>query len=344
MNFKSVKGTSFGMLSGLFWAIDTILIGYVLSTATFLSFTEIAMAAPIISTFLHDMMSALWMMLFMGIKGELKTTFSKLKTKSGLFVVLAAGLGGPIGMTFYVLSVQSIGASFSATISSVYPAVGAFFAFFLLKDRLKLGNLAGFMLSIFSIIMLGYSGDLISGTTVSIGFIFILLCVFGWGMEAVICAYGMKDNEVSPLQALLIRQFSSSMIFGFIIIPLFVGHSYTGAVLQSNVLWIIALIALAGSLSYSFYYTAINLIGPVRAMALNISYVGWAILIDVIILGGEFSFKNMIFALLIMVGSIVTVMDLSKRRGMDKNEGNHTSSGNGDSTETLNRKYTEGIG
>lgn len=337
LNFRSVKGTSLGMFSGLFWAIDTILIGYILSTATFLSFTEIAMAAPLISTFLHDTMSAIWMMLFMGVKGELKETFSKLKTKSGLFVVLAAGLGGPIGMSFYVLSVQNIGASFSATISSVYPAIGAFFAFFLLKDRLSIGNWAGLLLSISSIIMLSYSGDLISGTTVSIGFIFILLCVFGWGTEAVICAYGMKDNEVSPLQALLIRQLTSSAIFAVIIIPLFVGHSYTGAVVQSNAVWIIALIALAGTLSYSLYYSAINLIGPVRAMGLNISYAAWAILIDVLILGGEFSFKNMIFAALIIMGSIVTVMDIRKSKGVGANESDYIGSGNGNAVTSFNK-------
>lgn len=336
-NFKSVKGTSFGMLSGLLWAIDTILIGYILSTVTFLSFTEIAMAAPLISTFLHDTLSAVWMMLFMGVKGELKETFSKFKTKSGLFVVLAACMGGPIGMSFYVLSVQNIGASFSATISAVYPAVGAFFAFFLLKDRLSIGNWTGLLISISSIIMLSYSGDLISGTTVSIGFIFILLSVFGWGTEAVICAYGMKDDEVSPLQALLIRQLTSSVIFATIIIPLFVGHSYTGAVVQSNVIWIIALIALAGTLSYSFYYSAINLIGPVRAMGLNISYSAWAILIDVLILGGEFSFKNMIFAVLIIMGSILTVMNISKKKGIGMDESNYIGSRNGDTVTAINK-------
>ena len=41
-------------MSGLFWAIDTILIGYVLATTTFMSFAELAFVAPLVSTFLHD--------------------------------------------------------------------------------------------------------------------------------------------------------------------------------------------------------------------------------------------------------------------------------------------------
>lgn len=336
MKTKTIKGVSLGLSSGLFWAIDTILIGYILATSTFLSFTEIAMAAPLISTFLHDAMSAIWMFVIMGVRGELKKTLGKLKTRSGLYVVLAAALGGPLGMTFYVLSVQTIGASFSATISAVYPAVGAFFAFFLLKDRLKLKNWAGLLMSITSIILLSYSGDLINGLTVSIGFIFILLCIFGWGMEAVICAYGMKDDEVSPIQALLIRQLTSAVIFGFIIIPMFVGHSYTGQVLSSSAIWIIAGIALAGTLSYIFYYSAINLIGPVRAMGLNISYSAWAILIDVVILGGVFSLKNLLFAALIIAGAIITVMEFDKK-GKNNNESDYIGSGDGNTLATANK-------
>jgi drug/metabolite transporter (DMT)-like permease len=317
---KTFKGATLGLSSGLFWAIDTILIGYILSTATFMSFAEIALAAPLISTFLHDAMSAIWMMILLGIKGELLETIKKFKTRSGLFVVLAATLGGPVGMTFYVLSVQNIGASFTATISSIYPAVGAFFAFILLKDKLSLKNWAGLLTSILSITLLSYSGNLISGTTVSIGLIFILLCVFGWGMESVIVAYGMKEDQISPIQALLIRQLTSAAIFGALIVPLFVGHSFTGQVLNTNATWLIALIALAGTLSYIFYYQAINLVGPVRAMGLNISYAAWAILIDVLILGGDFSVKNMVFAALIMIGSIFTVMENKKKQNPSEDD------------------------
>jgi drug/metabolite transporter (DMT)-like permease len=308
----NIKGTSIGLAAGLTWAIDTILIGWILATTTFMEFSEIAMAAPLISTFLHDAFSAVWMIILMGVRGELKETVSKLKTRSGRFVVLAALLGGPVGMTFYVLSVDSIGASFTASISSIFPAVGAFFAFLLLKDRLGLKNWVGLAISIAATIALSYSGDLISGTTVSIGFIFILFCIFGWGMESVIIAYGMKDDEVSPMQALLIRQTTSAIVFGALIIPILLDHSYTVKVATSSNFWWIGVIALAGTLSYIFYYQAIKLIGPVRAMALNISYVAFAIFLDVLFLGGDFSLKNFVIALFIMAGAVLTVMEDKK--------------------------------
>ncbi len=62
----------------------------------------------------------------MGLKGQLRTALSKLKTRSGRFVMLGALMGGPLGMTFYVLAVKYIGASYTAAISAIYPAVGAF--------------------------------------------------------------------------------------------------------------------------------------------------------------------------------------------------------------------------
>lgn len=321
----NLRGISLGLSSGLTWAIDTILIGWVLASTTFMSFTEIALAAPLISTFLHDAFSALWMIILMTIRGELFETIKKFRTRSGLFVVLAATLGGPVGMTFYVLSVQSIGASFTATISSVYPAIGALFAFLILRDKLSGKNWIGLLMSITFITLLSYSGDLLSSSTVSIGFIFILLCVFGWGMESVIVAYGLKDEEVSPVQALFIRQVTSAMIFGLLIVPIFVGHSVTVQVASTNTIWLIAAIALSGTLSYLFYYQAIDLIGPVRAMGLNISYAAWAIFLDILIFGAEFSIKNFSFALFIMAGAILTVMEDKKSESIDGRDQRKTS-------------------
>ena len=116
------------------------------------------------------------------------------------------------------------------------------------------------------------------------------------------------------------------MIFGALVIPFFISHTYTVQVLQSNTVWLILLVALVGTLSYVFYYTAINTIGPIRAMGGNITYVAWAIFIDVVFVGGEFSFVNMLLAAFIVIGSIITVTENKKKKGYDLNESNHTGS------------------
>lgn len=213
-------------------------------------------------------------------------------------------------MTFYVLSIQSIGASYTAVISSIYPAVGAFFAYLILKDKLRLGNWFGLIMSITFIIFLSYSGELVVGANPSLGLIFLIICITGWGMECVVSAYAMKDDGIKPEHALLIRQYTSSAIYGLLIIPFFVGHSYTLQIISSPVVVLaLAGVALAGTLSYIFYYNAINIIGPIRAMAMNITYAAWAVGFEAILFGTAFTWKEFMFAILIITGSILTVAE-----------------------------------
>jgi len=309
-NSKTINGVTFGIFSGIFWAVDTVLIGIVLSMTGFLAFEELLFVAPLLSTFLHDTFSAIWMTVYLGGKGEFKTAISSLKRKPGRIIILAGTLGGPIGMTFYVLSIQSIGASYTAVISSIYPAVGAFFAYLILKDKLRLNNWFGLIMSITFIILLSYSGELAVGSNVSWGLVFLIICIVGWGMECVVSAYAMKDDGIKPEHALLIRQYTSSIIYGLLIIPFFVGHSYTLQIIASPIIVLaLAGVALAGTLSYVFYYNAINIIGPIRAMAMNITYAAWAVGFEALLFGTAFTFKEFMFAVFIIAGSILTVVE-----------------------------------
>jgi drug/metabolite transporter (DMT)-like permease len=305
MNLKN-KGTYFGLISGFTWALDTVLIGMVLSSTLLVSTEQIIFLAPLVSTFFHDLLSSFWMMVYMTIRGEFKVPFKKIFTRSGRFVMLGALLGGPIGMTGYVLAVKYLGASLSASISAIYPAIGAFFAFFLLKDRLTIKNWIGLFISILFIFLLGFSGGAPSPSYI-LGFSFILLCIVGWGMECVILAYGMKDDEISPEQALQIRQLVSAVTYAVLILPIFKAYPLVGEVIVSSEFFLIALIALSGTASYVYYYKAIYTMGPTRAMALNITYSAWAIILSFFILGTPITAKLVIFSIMILVGSIITV-------------------------------------
>jgi drug/metabolite transporter (DMT)-like permease len=306
MSFKN-KGLFFGLFSGFTWALDTVLIGMVLSSHLFVSNYKVIFLAPLVSTFFHDLLSSLWMIFYMTIKGELKETFKKVGTRSGRFVVLGALLGGPIGMTFYVLAVKYLGASLSASISAVYPAIGAFFAFLILKDKLTIKNWIGLFISILFIFLLGFSSGGFTSTSYVLGFSFIIFCIFGWGMECVILAYGMKDDEISPEQALQLRQVVSAITYGLLILPIFKAYPLVGEVFKSSEFFFIAIIALSGTASYVFYYKAIYTIGPTRAMALNITYAAWTIILSAVILGTPITAKMAFFSILILVGAIITV-------------------------------------
>ncbi|MEH7332793.1 DMT family transporter [Neobacillus drentensis] len=322
MNIKN-KGLLFGLISGFTWALDTVLIGMVLSKALFVSSDLVIFLAPLVSTFFHDLLSSVWMLIYMTIRGEVKVPFQKLTTRSGRFVMLGALLGGPIGMTGYVLAVKYLGASLSASISAVYPAIGAFFAFLILKDKLTVKNWIGLFISILFIFLLGFAGGEPSPSYI-LGFSFILLCIFGWGMECVILAYGMKDDEITPEQALQIRQLVSAVTYGVLILPFFKAYPLVGEVFKSSEFFLIALIALSGTASYVYYYKAIYVMGPTRAMALNITYAAWAILLSFIILGTPITFKLVFFSIMILLGSIITVASQEELKWMNLLKGRKT--------------------
>ncbi|SIO24210.1 Uncharacterized membrane protein [Carnobacterium alterfunditum] len=303
---------TYGLLAGFFWGLDTVILGIALVMSPFLSTEQAILLAPFISTFIHDFCSSLWMLCYMGIKKESKKILAALKTRSGKVIVLAALMGGPIGMTGYVLSISYIGAAYTAIISALFPGVGALLSYIFLKEKMRGYQIAGLTASILGVIALGYSPGGNESTNMLLGFLFALMCVIGWSSEAVIIAYGLKTQEISDRLALQIRQLTSAIFYGAIIIPVIGGWSFTLSILSTKTAAIILLAALFGTTSYLFYYKAINKIGASKAMALNITYSAWSIVFGAIILNEEVSLRSIIFALIIVGGSVTAATDLEE--------------------------------
>ncbi len=299
-----------GLLAGVLWGIDTVILGIALSMQPFFATEYVIFLAPFISTFIHDLCSSLCMLIYMGFKKQYKGVIEAMKTKSGKFIVLAALAGGPIGMTGYVLSIKYIGAAYTAIISALFPAVGAFLSYLFLKEKMKGYQMVGLAVSIVGVILLGYSPESSEVSNVLIGFLFALLCVIGWASEAVIIAYGLRDASVSDEQALQIRQLTSAIFYGIIILPILKGWNITLGIAQTSTSLIILASALFGTMSYLFYYKAINKIGASKAMALNITYCAWAMVLGNLLLNETIAIKEIICAILIIGGSIVAATDI----------------------------------
>jgi drug/metabolite transporter (DMT)-like permease len=292
-------GVFSGVCSAFTWGLDTVLMAIVLSMSPFLPEGAVFLA-PFITAFFHDTFSSIWTFIYLGCKNQLGNLFKSMKTKSALFVVLAALMGGPVGMTGYLLAVKLIGPSYTAIISSLYPAVGAILAYFILKEKMNKKAWVGLIFAIIGVCVIGYSSGQ-NGTSIA-GFLCALLCVFGWGSECVICAYGMKGDEVSSECALQIRQFTSAIVYGALIIPVVGGIGLSFEILRTNVIWWIGATALSGTISYLFYYNAIYKIGATRAMGLNITYVVWSIIFDIVINGHEISLKTIVCSIMVIAG------------------------------------------
>jgi drug/metabolite transporter (DMT)-like permease len=311
----------FGLFAGILWGLDTVILGVALAMSPFISAGEAVFLAPFVSTFLHDVLSSIWMLIYMGIKKEYKKIIRALKTKSGKFIVLAALLGGPIGMSGYVLAISNIGASYTAIISSLFPAIGALLSYIFLKERMRWYQIIGLLISIIGVVVLSYtpSGEV---THFWIGLIGALMCVFGWAAEAVICAYGLKDPNVSDEQALQIRQLTSAIFYALILLPILRGWGFTIEAISHKSALIILISALFGTASYVFYYKAINKIGAAKSMALNITYAAWAMVFSFIIIKTVPSIISVICAIAIMLGSIVASTNIEvligKKEGEDE--------------------------
>lgn len=301
-NYK--LGVFSGLCSAIMWGTDTVLMGIV-GAMTVFSPVEAAFVAAFVTAFFHDAFSAVWTFLFLAGKRQLSGLFKALKTKSALYVAIAALMGGPIGMTGYLLSINLIGPSYTAIISSLYPAVGAILSYFLLKERINKKAWLGLLCAVIGVILLGYEpGE--SSINIA-GFLCAFLCVFGWGSECVVCAYGMKDEIVTSEYALQIRQLTSAITYGLILIPIIGGGlGLSIEVLKDKAIFWIAATAFTGTVSYLCYYNAIYKIGPTRAMGINITYVVWSIIFDKLFLTRGFNLiqdiKVLACALLVIGG------------------------------------------
>ncbi|MBR6562782.1 MAG: DMT family transporter [Clostridia bacterium] len=316
-----------GIIAGITWAVETALLWGALSLSPLADF---AFLAPLVATFLHDLCSAIFATAYNGVRGNIKNVWNAFKTKSGKWVAIAAIIGGPIGMTGYVMCINYMGIM-GAVASAIFPAIGTVLAYFFLKERMKWYQWIFLVITLCGVFALGIT-DGMATENFLLGFIGALLCAFGWGIEAVILAKSMKDGEVTDEQALQIRQTTSALFNGIILIPivslcvgnhsLVEGWKITAELFNFSVSGlIIPVIVIAGffaTVSYLFYYKAINEIGAAKAMALNVTYAAWALVFNIPVYMWlfELTFKetlptgmSVLYALIVLVCSIFAAAD-----------------------------------
>ena len=269
-------GKRYGIFSGALWGLDTVVLAIALAMIPFADFGQSALAGAV----LHDVACAVILLAYMAVRGRLKDTWKGLRTRPGMSVVVAALLGGPIGMSGYLIAIDNIGPGLTAIISTFYPALGTLLAFVLLKERMAPRQIAALLVALAAIVATGWSAtsEPIEGGNAILGVAGALACVIGWGSEAVILTWGMRDEAVDNEVALQIRETTSAMVYLFIVAPIAGVFGFTLHSLAHLSAGVVALAGLAGTASYLFYYKALSAIGASRGMALNISYSAWAII------------------------------------------------------------------
>lgn len=292
------KGIGYGILSAVFWSINTILLSKIVEGNNIFFL-------PLFYAFLHDFFSSF--LLYGNIRrlGYQISDIKKLSSKRSFKVMIfSAILGGPVGMASYLMSVKYLGPSYSATLSVLYPVLGAFLASIFFHEHLSKNKIIAILLSVFGVFLLSGSFEADFGYGhYKIGLFFCFLCILGWALEGNVASYFMKSENVPSEVAIFIRQMSSAIFYIFIIIP-FIFHR---AMIQDlfsdyHIIWII-LASCLGGISYLFWYGAIDKLGASIGMLLNSTYVVWIVLMDTFFLHTDFNMK-FVFSILFVLSSI----------------------------------------
>ena len=93
------------------------------------------------------------------------------------------------------------------------------------------------------------------------------------------------------------------------ILPLFAAWPFAVQVFATPATAVIAGAALAGTVSYLFYYKGIDKIGAAKAMAANISYSAWAVVLGLVLLGHVPSLIEIVCCIAILCGTVLASAD-----------------------------------
>lgn len=315
------KGLMFGILVGVAWGLDGVLMGQLGSHAIF---TDEAYAlglgisaksfefSPLVTAFFHEGFCFVWVALVLAFSKQLKHVFYLLfHTKKGRAAALAALVGSPIGMSSYLLAIKFASAPYASSISVIYPGVGAILSYFILKEKLSWKSVLGISISLFGSFMLGFNPSADVPATFATGIMFAIVAVFGWALEGVIIGVAMKhihdeDNiEASPQQFLCLRYFVSMLAYALIVLPLIGGYPMASAIVSNGLVVKYAGIAILGAITYLSWYKAVDLIGASMGTAMNSTAALWVIIFSAVLFKKPITMSLAIWGLVIVIGIFV---------------------------------------
>lgn len=333
------KGNIFGLLSGLTWALYTIVLYTVLNLyanakGDLLSVKGILLI--LITTVLISLMDLFFNVIFEmcvlrknNLMKEFKSVFF---SKKGFAIIPAALLAGPLGLIPYAI-VSTISAPVAGAFSALYPVVGAVASFIVFKERLCKLKIIGGIIAILGVITT-YQFETVS----LVMYIIALIPAFGWGLEAIF-GYKLMLDDVNPIITITLRHIYSIFILGIclIIFLIFSGEYsyifqfYSGiqfsemcAVINKLFIWpVFVLGSFIGGTSYILWYISMKYMSVAPAIILNISYVLW---IPVILMLPPFSqhisTNILLGCIIIFFGtSLVIIGDaVNAKRGKKVNE------------------------
>ena len=334
---KFRKGIMFGVCVGIAWGLDGVLMS---RTGQHPIFTDKAFAlsqgiselsfnfSPLVTAFFHESFCFLWVALVLLFGKQLKQVFYLLfKTNKGRATALAALVGSPIGMSAYLLAIKYASAPYASSISVIYPGIGAFLSYLILKEKLSKRAVIGILVSLTGSFMLGFNPSGNVPDTFFKGIMFAVVAVLGWASEGVIIGFAMKHMkgadqvEATPQQLLCIRYFIAMISYAVIVVPAIGGYPLAGHIVSSGMILKYAGIAILGAFTYLSWYKAVDLIGAAMGTALNSTAALWTIIFSAVLFKSKITGSLAFWGIVIVIGVFIFAIDPSSFR---KSGGNKT--------------------
>lgn len=306
---KSYKyGVIAGLFSGITWALYTIINNLITKNIIFNSYIEKMFIPVLVIVFLHDFFSSIWLFFYLWRKRKLFELKRTMKSKNMFLIFLGALFGGPIGMSGYLLGIKYMGASYTASFSCTYLILGTILSVVFLKEKINLKMIIAVLINMAGIFILNFQVNEMDSDKISIlGIFSLILCIFGWALEGLIASYILKykNADTEPSIAIFIRQLTSTVFYSFLIIPYIRAYNLVFIVLKSNIALYIALISVIGSLSFFLWYYSMSIVGVARGISLNISYIIWTIIFEIIVFNVKFQLNFIVASILLIVSVIL---------------------------------------
>ena len=325
-NFK--KGIMLGILVGIAWGLDGVLMGRVGMSKIFTD-ASYALAqgvsqisfdfSPLVTAFFHESFCFVWVALFLLMRKQLKHVFYLLfKTKKGKAAAVAALVGSPIGMSAYLLGIKYASAPYASSISVIYPGIGALLSYLILKEKLSVRAVIGIAISLTGSFMLGFNptGD-VPDTFVK-GIIFAAIAVLGWALEGVMIGFAMKhikdeeNVEATPQQLLCLRYFVAMISYAVIVLPIIKGYPLAFEIVSKGIVFKYAGIAILGALTYLCWYKAVDMIGSAMGTALNSTAALWTIIFSAVLFHNKITGTLAFWGIVIVTGVFIFAIDPKK--------------------------------
>lgn len=307
------RGVFLAALSGLVFSADGL---FVKSAGSRPPFDDPALwlLVPLICAGIHDLTAGLIITFRNWRGGRLRELWRSLASRPGRYVIAGAIIGGLLGMGGYMTALQMAGPAYVLPITTMYPAVAAVLAIFVLKEKIPGRAWFGLFFCIIGAGAVGYSPpDGLHGNLFYWGLFFAALAAVGWGAEGVLATFGM--DFIEPVIALNIFYLFSAVMYVLILIPLVSLTVYSNhgglllplSFLHSKGALFLILAGGLGAFSYMFWYQAMNMTGVSRAMAINISYALWGILLSALFTEVHITPTLVAGALIIFAGMFLVI-------------------------------------